>query len=481
MSTGSTIISAQTGWVLLGILGFLWIGLGIFWGRKAKDSEGFMVAGRNVGLALGAATAMATWVTSNTVMLAPVFALENGVWGMLAYSTASFGLLLFAPMAMRIQQLLPKGYTSGDFIRMRFGKFAWAIFLLISLVYSMAWLVSMGIAGGEFFQALAGIPYAHGLSLILLVCVVYTLFGGLYAVIGTDFIQSLVILGGVVFIGFTVLQKVEFGELYDNLSTVQPALLDIFFPVALLAFFNNMFFGFGEVFHNNVWWSRAFAMRRKVAPKAFLLSGLLWFPIPVAAGFIALTAGSLGINVVDVNMTGPLIASRVMGETGGGGALIAGVILFIVLFASLASSIDSLLAATSDLFTEDLYRKLFCAEVSDAKLRRAGKFIIIGLGLLTWLLCLPGWNILQVLFLSGPLVASTIWVVIGGLYDRRATGATAVAAMLSGSLFGLLAYFFIGWFTASLTSAAVSMCVMRIGSRLSRRLFDWSKSTEDSS
>ena len=116
MEHQSYIVSPETGWLLLGALGILWILLGIYWGRKAKNMEGFMLAGRNVGLAFGAATAMATWVTSNTTMLAPQFALELGIWGMLAYSTASFGLFLFAPLAKRIRQLMPTGFTSGDFI-----------------------------------------------------------------------------------------------------------------------------------------------------------------------------------------------------------------------------------------------------------------------------------------------------------------------------------------------------------------------------
>jgi urea-proton symporter len=80
-----------------------------------------MLAGRNVGLALGTATAVATWVTSNTTMLAPQFALQMGIWGMLAYSTASIGLFLFAPMARRIRELMPEGYTSAEFVRLRYG------------------------------------------------------------------------------------------------------------------------------------------------------------------------------------------------------------------------------------------------------------------------------------------------------------------------------------------------------------------------
>jgi len=252
----NTILNPTVGWILLLLFGAAWIGLGIYWGRRAKSFDGFMLAGRNVGMALGSATAMATWVTSNTVMLAPVFALEKGIWGMLAYSTASFGLLLFAPLSARIRQLIPKGYTSGDFMRQRYGKFAWVLFLLITVVYSMAWLVSMGTAGGKLLETLSGIPYVNGMTMILFVCVVYTLFGGLYAVIGTDFIQSIIILIGVVLVGALVLVKTDMSQVYQSMELNQPSLINALMPVALLSLFNNMFF----------WIRRSVSQQRLVEP-----------------------------------------------------------------------------------------------------------------------------------------------------------------------------------------------------------------------
>lgn len=467
MTAYDTVLNPTTGWILLALFGAGWIALGIYWGRKAKNLDGFMLAGRNVGLALGAATAMATWVTSNTIMLAPQFALQMGVWGMLAYSTASFGLFLFAPMAMRIRQLMPRGYTSGDFIRLRYGRAAWGVFLFISLVYSMAWLVSMAMAGGIVLKALAGIPYEYGMTVILMVCVVYTLFGGLYAVIGTDFIQSLIILAGIVGIGVVVLTRVEFGAVYQDLHTFQPALLNLLMPVALLSLFNNMFFGFGEVFHNNVWWSRAFAMRGKVPGRAFTLAGFLWFPIPIAAGFIALAAFTLGINITDSDMAGPTVAGQVLGPIGA-------MIVFIVVFCSLGSSIDSLLAATSDLVSEDIYKKMLRPAASEGHLRYINKGVIVGLGLLTWLICLPRpGNLIEVLFLSGPLVGSAIWPVVAGLFWRGANRTGALLAMILGSACGLLAYYLIGWFTASLIGSGVSMIVVFVSTWLAPQPFDW--------
>ncbi len=471
----TAVLSPQIGWLLLAMLGLLWVYLGVLWGKKAKNMEGYMVAGRNVGLALAAATAMATWVTSNTTMLAPQFALELGVWGMLAYSTACFGLFFFAPMARRIRRIMPNGLTSGDFIRLRHGKPAWIVFLIISLTYSFAWLVSMAMAGGLFMNAIAGIPFEWGMTTVLLVCVLYTVFGGLYAVIGTDFIQSVIILIGVVFVGAVIYNRIDFDVTYAVVLAERPAMLYVLLPAAIIAFFNNLLFGMGEIFHNNVWWSRAFAMRKGVAAKAFVLGGLFWLPIPIAVGFIALTSGVLDINLPRPDMLGPLAASQVLGVAGA-------VIIFIVLFCSLASSIDSLLAATSDLVTEDIYRKAVNPDASEQTVRKASIGIIIGLGFLTWLVCMnnPG-TLAQVLFASGPLVGSAIWPVAAGLFWKKTNPWGVFAAMLLGSLLGLWAYsdeYGFGWYSGALVGSAVSM-VITLGSTLIwPKDFDWNSLNE---
>lgn len=461
------IISPSTGWIILGILSVIWVSLGIYWGRKAKDLEGHMLAGRNVGLALGMATVMATWVTSNTTMLAPQFVLEMGVWGMLAYSTAAIGLLLFAPLAKRIRTLMPKGFTSGDFIRLRYGKSAWYVFLVISIFYSLIWLISMGMAGGILMNAIAGIPYFWGMTIILAVCVTYTLFGGLYAVIGTDYIQSILIMIGIVIVGVGVYKILDFNDIYMDVEKHSPMLLNILFPAALMSIFNNLLFSVGEVFHSNVWWSRTFALRGSVNKKAYLMAGIAWIPIPIAAGYIALSSSSLGINIVRPDMVGAVVSSTLLGPLGAG-------VVFIVLFSSLASSIDAVLAAISDLITQDIYKKIIRPKATDQELRKFSGIIIVVVGIIAWLVCVPQIGTLaSILFFAGPMVGSTIWPILTGLFWKNASRQGAFWGMLLGSTFGLISYFYVGWYTSSLVGAAVSMIVVVACSRWFPDDFNW--------
>ncbi|MEC4090239.1 sodium:solute symporter family transporter [Pseudoalteromonas rubra] len=445
----------------------LWVSFGWWLGRQVKTHDAFALAGRNVGFAFACATAMATWVTSNTTLVAPQLTYQFGIWGMIGYACAAFGLILFAPLSARIRQLLPHGYTSGDFMRLRFGRFSWIVFLVISLVYAMSWLVSLGMAGGIVLQSLSGLNYHLGMSIILAMCVVYTLFGGLKAVIATDFIQAVIILCGVIGIAIYTLSHVGLEPIHATLSQQHPMLLDLLFPAAMMFLFNNIFFGLGEIFHSNVWWSRAFAFRANVAKRAYLSAGLLWLPIPIVTGFIALAAPVIGVYPASADMVGPLVASQLLGYAGS-------VVLFIVVFAALASSLDSLLAATADLLNQDVYYQLINPKASDAQRLRRGKQLILLLGLLTWLLCLPKVATLGALLnFAGAFVASTIWPILFGLYVRRFHRHGAGVAMLLGTLCGLVGYFYIGFYVAALIACAVSLVVCVCAWRMAREEFVW--------
>ncbi len=461
------VLAAHWGYLLLLVLGVLWVGLGIWWGRRAQTYDGFAVAGRNVGLALGTATAVATWITSNTTMVAPQLALQWGLWGAIGYATASFGLFAFAPISGRIRRLMPNGYTAVEFIRRRYGLVGEIPFLLISLLYAVIWLITMAMAGGKLLLVLSGIPYEVGLTVVVTVCVLYTLFGGMYAVIGTDFIQSLIILVGLVVVAVAVLSHVSVDQVHQELAVKRPMLLAVFFPAALMALFNNMLFGFGEIFHSNVWWSRAFAMREGVGPKAYALGGCLWLPVPIVAGFLGLAAPALGIGVSQPDTVGPLVAATLLGSAGG-------VLVFIVVFCSLASSIDSLLAATSDLLVNDILAPAAGSVTGSLDKRLLSSISIVALGVVAWLSALfNSGTLAEVLFLAGPLVASCIWPIVGGLYFERPGAWSAALAMISGSAAGLGAYFAIDWYVASLTGAIVSAIVFALVTWFFPQRFDF--------
>jgi Na+/proline symporter len=455
-------------WALVVIFSVLWIALGVSWGRKGKgDADDYMLAGRNIGLALSTATLMASWVTGNTTLLAPEFGYRNGLWGMFSYALAGLGLILFAPLALRIKQLMPAGRTSGDFFRLRYGRAAWWVFMVITAIYTLGFLMTQAMGAGILLEALSGFDYRLGMVVVIGVSTIYTLYGGMRAVVGTDFIQSLLIMVLLVVVAVLAFRQFPAPEVHRELVASHPGRLNLLLPAGLLIAWNSALFSMGEVFHNNIWWSRVFASRPSVVFRSFVFGGLAWMTVPVVTGSIGLVALAQAIELPQVNMVFPVVASQLLGA--GGAAMV-----FVVVFASLTSTLDSLLASTADLVAEDVVFKLLNPRLSDAELKRATRLVVIGLGVVTLALSWPRLDSLaSVLFFTGALVASTIWPVAYGLYWRSANRIAAIAAMVAGSGCGLLAYTLIAPYCAALISAAVSALVMAVGTQLWPERFSW--------
>jgi Na+/proline symporter len=145
-----------------------------------------------------------------------------------------------------------------------------------------------------------------------------------------------------------------------------------------------------------------------------------------------------------------------------------------MVFAALSSSLDSLLAATSILVVEDIYRRHLKPDATAIQMRRATARIIVGLGILTWVLCAPRLTTLaELLYFTGAFVASTIWPIAAGLFWQRANASGAIAGMVLGSLAGLYAYFAVGFYVAALVGATVSMTLVVTATFLKPGTFDF--------
>jgi Na+/proline symporter len=99
---------------------------------------------------------------------------------------------------------------------------------------------------------------------------------------------------------------------------------------------------------------------------------------------------------------------------------------------------------------------------------------VLLLGLLAATLC---WfritTLAELIQFTGAFVASTIWPIAAGLYWPNLNRGAAVAGMVLGTAAGLTAYFAIGFYTAALVGAAVSMLCVVVGTRAAPQDFDW--------
>ena len=455
-------ISAPLALVIVGALSVMLLSFGFFIGKRIKkDSNDFLYAGRNVGLALSTATLIAAWVTGNTTMSAPEQGYTIGILACFGYAVAGLSLCIFAPLALRIKKIMPHGCTSGDFVRCRYGKAVWIVFLLISAWYFVGFLMTQAMAGGILLQSLSGLEYHIGMLLIMVVCTVYTLKGGLKAILSTDFIMAMLILIMLLVTAVLAFFKFSPAMVYDGVMANKPELMNILSGVGIMYLGSNFLFATGEIFHSNIWWQRIYAAKEKVTFRSFILSGLIWTTVPIIAGSLAFVAVAEGYVVPQVNMVFPIVVSKLLGPAGS-------VLVLIIIYSALASTVSSVLTASSNLLVQDIYKRAFKPNASDEQIVKYVRYTIVGMAVVTVILV---WNqpasMYQVLYLTGSAVAATIWPIAMGIYNSRVNRTAVLVAMICSVGLGLVAYFSISSYAAPVVSALVGLVIISIGTKLS--------------
>lgn len=466
-------LEPSTVWLLVFGFAVAWIGLGYFWSRKNKTTDDFLFAGRGVGLALGITTIMASWVTGNTALSAPELGFTLGVWGMIGYAMAAPGIILFIPIARRIKALMPNGFTAGDFMRVRFGRKVWLLYLIVVCLYTLGFLVTQAKGGGLLLEALAGVDYHIGMIAVIAICVVYTFLGGMRAVIGTDFVQSLIIIFTLLIVVLLAFSASSPGEIYDKVLEKKPENLNLLNANGLLFAWNNWIFGIAEVFIGALWWQRLFSMRSGVITKAFTLSAITWMTIPILTGLIAFIAIANEYTIPQVNMIFPIVASNMFGPNGA-------ILVFFIVFASLSSTLASLFTSTASILVKDFYQQMYKKNISDAEMMRIARIVIVLLGVLAVALA---WNrdmsMYMILLLTGPLIASVIFPLTYGIFNKNTSSIGTFWAILLGTSVGVWSYFYIGPYCPSVFSIAVSGIVLLIFTKVKPDNFDWTKFTRE--
>ncbi len=455
-------ISAPLALVIVGALSVMLLSFGFFIGKRIKkDSNDYLYAGRNVGLALSTATLIAAWVTGNTTMSAPEQGYTIGILACFGYATAGLSLCIFAPLALRIKKIMPHGCTSGDFVRCRYGKAVWVVFLLISAWYFVGFLMTQAMAGGILLQSLSGLEYHIGMLLIMVVCTIYTLKGGFKAILSTDFIMAMLILVMLLVTAVLAFFKFSPAQVYDGVMANKPELMNVLSSVGIMYLGSNFLFATGEIFHSNIWWQRIYAAKEKVTFRSFILSGLIWTTVPIIAGSLAFVAVAEGYVVPQVNMVFPIVVSKLLGPAGA-------VLVLIIIYSALASTVSSVLTASSNLLVQDIYKRAFRPNATDEQIVKYVRYTIVGMAVVTVILV---WNqpasMYQVLYLTGSAVAATIWPIALGIYNSHVNRKAVFVAMLCSVGFGLVAYFTISSYAAPVVSALVGLIIISIGTKIS--------------
>ncbi|CAK7224735.1 hypothetical protein SCUCBS95973_005618 [Sporothrix curviconia] len=411
---------------------FLILGTGVAWHLRKKTSSSDLLASNRTQTALG----------SGILFSYPQLAVISGLQGVIVYALSSaLPLFVFSALGPAIRRKCPDGFVLTEWTRQRYGIPA-AIFLgFLTLATLFLYMVAELSAVGQVVTALTGLD---GLPAVIVECVVttiYTAVGGFRISFVTDNVQGALVLGLVVIASITVGTKthidrsdvIDSGLLNSNLLGWQ---LLYILPIAILT---------NDFFLSN-FWLRTFASRTDKD---------LWIGISIAAFCILVILTLVGVGGLVAVWSGAYPGEGV--DPADADSSVA----FFLLLAELPSWVVGIVIVMSISLSTAAFDSLQSAMVSSAsndifrnKLRpmyiRAGVVLII---VPVVVLALKTPSILQIYLISDLVSASTIPVLILGLWDRFSlwNGTDVIV----GGLGGLLTVFIFGtiYYGSALTGA----------------------------
>ncbi len=459
--------------VIVILLGVVFSVVSWYISKKVRSADDYMCGSGKLGVAFGATSLLAFWITGNTVMAAPESAFGYGVIGALAYGIlGGAAVVLFAPLAKRIHQVLPNAKTVGDFYSSRFDQKNYYLLLVLCAVYSLGLLMTQGIGGGLLLEEVFDIPYMLALLLTFVLVIIYAALGGFNSVTGVAFFQVLLIVAVVLVVPPIVYFSTGISPVYEGMKNLTPEKLNILMPDGILFLFAGTVMAVGEVFMDNTFWQRAYAIRKDKVAGIFTISGIGWLFVPMAVGtlaFVGLANGvEVGKEIGSINQLAPYIAKIYGGN-------FVGYLFLVCVWSALASTIAGILNALSTLYVNDVYTKIKPQATSAQKLKVARIATVI-IGVVALLLSLPKLlSMLQMLVFCGVINGAFIFPIILGLFWKKLNKNAAFYSTIAAVVLGYVGYFVLGSFPGIIISGYVSLIGCVVGSWIKPGDFDFKK------
>src|SRR5450755_2874494 len=184
--------------VIIGIYFALIFGIGLYFARKGRTSEDYFLAGRNIGwFAIGASLFVSNISTEHFIGLAGSGATSGMVVGDFEWEACLMLLLLgwvFVPFYLRSNV-----FTMPEFLERRFNRSCATYLASISVIAYIFTKISVHLyAAGIVLERVVGWSPLTAAVVLVIATGIYTIAGGLAAVIYTDLVQTLILIFGAV-------------------------------------------------------------------------------------------------------------------------------------------------------------------------------------------------------------------------------------------------------------------------------------------
>ncbi|SKA72336.1 sodium:solute symporter family protein [Desulfobaculum bizertense] len=420
------------------------VGIGLWVAkRKIRESEDFLLAGRQLGPFMMAGTLAAAEIGGGSTL--GVASKAYGEWGFSAgwyVVSAGIGIFLVSFVAPYLRKSMAT--TVPEILARRYGRASHIITTFLSITALFFATAAQVIATSSIIHVVTGMDLTMVIIIAGCVITAYTLMGGLVSVAFTDIVHILVITVGMAIAMPIILHNAGgWSHLVNTLPAHQMSLDNVgwktIFGLILMYF---MTFSTGQEAVQ-----RYFAARNAKVAKtgSFMCSCLmaLYGFIPAVIGLVALAH----FPNIDPNSALPMAAQNFAPT------LIAGVVLASVVAATMSSASGNMLAV-STLFTKDVFQRYMRPSATDKDLMAWSKGAILFVGACSIGIALGNYSIISLLILAftmraaGPFAAFVFGLIYkpatahAGLFSIILGSIAAVAWQQAGEPWGIMAIIF---------------------------------------
>lgn len=174
------------------------IAIGLLAAKRVKNSADFAIAGRHLPLFMIVTTTFATWFGSETVLGIPAKFVNSGLNGVVEDPFGAGSCLILVGVFFAAKLYKMSLLTISDYFRERYGRSVEVICSIIIMVSYLGWVSAQVTALGLVFNLLSdgAISMPLGMVIGVVSILAYTLFGGMWSVAVTDFMQMIILVVG---------------------------------------------------------------------------------------------------------------------------------------------------------------------------------------------------------------------------------------------------------------------------------------------
>lgn len=336
--------------------------IGLLAATKVHTLGDYVSAGRSLPIWMVTAMVFAIWFGAETILGVPAEFLEGGLGGIIADPFgAALCLILFGVfLARKLYRM--NLLTLGDFYRIRFNRQVELIAAIAIAVSYLGWVSAQIMALGIVFNVLSdgSISVFNGILIGAGVVLIYTLFGGMWSVAVTTFVQMIIIVLGLLFIAW-YLSGMTGGVMLVIEHAAQTERFN-FLPdlnvIAMLAFMSALLtMGLGSIAQQDVFQRANTAKNESIAAWGTIGGGLIYLvfaAVPIFLGYSAFLINPELVNhfmAIDAQLVLPYLVKEHL-------PLYAQVIFYGALLSVIMSTASATMLAPSVIIAENILKDL---------------------------------------------------------------------------------------------------------------------------